>query len=151
MSFPGCSVIKNPPANVGDAGDMSLIIGGEEPLEEEWQPSPVFFFLINLFFYWTSPVFLPENPMDRGVWLATVHGVKKSRTLLSPHALEARSQRDFSTLLFTAAVFTIAKRWKHPKHPLTDEWTIKCGPFIQWKIIQPLEGNSDTCYKIDGP
>ena len=94
---------------------------------------------------------LQELVMDREAWCAVVHGVAKSRTLLSPHALEARPQRDFFTLLFTAAVFTIAERWKHPKHPLTDEWTIKCGPFIQWKIIQPLEGNSDTCYPIDGP
>ena len=28
------------------------------------------------------PVFLPENPMDRGAWWATVHGVAKSHTWL---------------------------------------------------------------------
>ena len=27
-----------------------------------------------------------ENPMDRGVWRATVHGVTKSQTRLSTHA-----------------------------------------------------------------
>ena len=31
MAFPGGSVVKNPPAN---AGDVSLIPGREEPLEE---------------------------------------------------------------------------------------------------------------------
>ena len=30
-----------------------------------------------------TPVFLPENPMDRGAWWATVHGVTKNQTLLS--------------------------------------------------------------------
>ena len=30
----------------------------------------------------STPVFLPENPMDRGAWRATVHGVAKSRTRL---------------------------------------------------------------------
>jgi len=25
----------------------------------------------------STPVFLPENPMDRGVWQATVHGVAR--------------------------------------------------------------------------
>ena len=30
-----------------------------------------------------TPVFLPGNPMDRGAWKATVHGVAKSRTRLS--------------------------------------------------------------------
>ena len=34
------------------------------------------------------PVFLPENPMDRGTWQATVHGVTESDTTepLSKHA-----------------------------------------------------------------
>ena len=35
------------------------------PWRRTWQPTPVFFL---------------ENPMDRGVWRATVHGVAKSRT-----------------------------------------------------------------------
>ena len=32
-----------------------------------------------------TPVFLLENPMDRGAWRATAHGVTKSRTRLSTH------------------------------------------------------------------
>ena len=28
-----------------------------------------------------------ENPMDRGAWWATVHGVAKGQTLLSTHGL----------------------------------------------------------------
>ena len=27
--------------------------------------------------------------------------------------------------MFTAALFTVAKTWKQPKHPSTDEWTKK--------------------------
>ena len=30
-----------------------------------------------------TPIFLPENSMDRGAWRATVHGVPKSQTRLS--------------------------------------------------------------------
>ena len=46
-------------------------LGWEVPLEERgWQPAPVF--LQNL-----------QNPMDRGAWWATVHGVAESRTRLS--------------------------------------------------------------------
>ena len=33
MGFPGGSVVKNPPANAGDAGDMGLIPGREDLLE----------------------------------------------------------------------------------------------------------------------
>ena len=32
-----------------------------------------------------TPVFLPKNPMDRGAWLAMVHGVTKSQTRPSVH------------------------------------------------------------------
>ena len=44
QGFLGGSGIKNPPAN---AGDMGLIPGwgrspGEDPLEKEWEPVPVF-------------------------------------------------------------------------------------------------------------
>ena len=52
-------VVKNPPANVEDAGDVSLIPGlGMNPLQYSCL----------------------ENSMDRGVWPAAVHGVTKSQT-----------------------------------------------------------------------
>ena len=35
------------------------------------------------------------------------------------------SQRDSCTPMFTAALFTIAKTWKQPKCPSTDEWIKK--------------------------
>ena len=34
-------------------------------------------------------------------------------------------QKDTCTLLLTAAQFTIAKTWKQPKCPSTEEWTKK--------------------------
>ena len=37
MVFPGGSVVKNPPANAGDTGDVS-----STPWRREWQPTPVF-------------------------------------------------------------------------------------------------------------
>ena len=40
---------------------------GKMPWRRAWQP---------------TPVFLLENPMDRGAWWATVHGVAKSWTRL---------------------------------------------------------------------
>ena len=35
------------------------------------------------------------------------------------------NQKDTCTPIFTAALFTIAKTWKHPKYPLTKEWIKK--------------------------
>ena len=37
------------------------------------------------------------------------------------------------TTMFIAALFTIARTWKQPKCPWTDE----CGTYIQWNITQP--------------
>ena len=55
--FPGGSVIINPPANAGDVG---LIPGlGRSPGEGNGYPLQYSYL---------------ENPMDRGIWQATVHG-----------------------------------------------------------------------------
>ena len=35
MSFPGGSVVKNPPYNAGDARDTGWSLGQEDPLEED--------------------------------------------------------------------------------------------------------------------
>ena len=57
-------VVKNPPANAGDARDMGLIPG--------WGRSPAVG-NGNLLKYSCL-----ENSMDRGAWQATVQEVKKS-------------------------------------------------------------------------
>ena len=64
--FPGGSVIKNPPANAGDAG--SIPRSGRSP--GGGNGNPLQYSCLG-------------SPMDRGVWWATVHGVAKSRTKLS--------------------------------------------------------------------
>ena len=46
-------------------------------------------------------------------------------------------QKDTRTLVSTAALFVIAKRWKQPKCPSTDEWIEKMWSYIQWNITQP--------------
>ena len=69
MGFPGGTVVKNLPANTGDAVDTGLIPGlGRSPGRLNGNP------------FWYS--FL-ENPMHRGAWWATVHGATKSQTQLS--------------------------------------------------------------------
>ena len=54
-------VVKNPPAKAGDIRDVGLIPGlGRSPGGGHGNPLQY-------------PC--PENPMDRGAWWATVHGV----------------------------------------------------------------------------
>ena len=59
-------VVRNSPPNAGDTGDVGSIPGsGSSPGEGRGNPLQY------------SCV---ENPMDRGTWLATVHGAAKSQT-----------------------------------------------------------------------
>ena len=39
-------------------------------------------------------------------------------------------QKDICTPTFIAALFTIAKTWKQPKRPSTDEWIRRCSIYI---------------------
>ena len=41
--------------------------------------------------------------------------------------------------MFIAALFTIAKAWKQPKCPSTDDWIKMWYIYIQWNITQPLK------------
>ena len=42
MGPPSGAVVKNPPANAGEAGDMGSSPRLDDPLEEEMKPTPVF-------------------------------------------------------------------------------------------------------------
>ena len=62
-------VVKNPPVNAGDTGDICSIPGlGRSPGGGHGNP---------------LQYSCLENPMDRGAWWATVHGIAKSLTRLS--------------------------------------------------------------------
>ena len=65
-------VVKNPPANAWNTGDLGSIPGlGRSP--GGGNGNPLQYSCLG-------------NPMDRGAWWATVHGVAKSQTWLSTHA-----------------------------------------------------------------
>ena len=66
MGFLGDSVVKNPPANARDPG----LIPGSGRSPEEGNGNPLQCSCLG-------------NPMDRGAWRATVHGVAKSWTQLN--------------------------------------------------------------------
>ena len=41
------------------------------------------------------------------------------------HPKKTTIQKDTCTPMFTAALFTIARTWKQPRYPSTDEWIKK--------------------------
>ena len=67
--FPSGAVVKNLRDYAGDARDAGSISGfGRSPGGGNGNP---------------LQYSCLENPMDRGVWWTTVHGIAKSQTLLS--------------------------------------------------------------------
>ena len=66
LGFPCGSAVKDSPANAGDASSIPGL--GSFPGEGSKNP------------LWYSCL---ENPMDRGAWQATIHGVAQSHTRLS--------------------------------------------------------------------
>ena len=70
LGFPGDSAVKNSPASAGDTRDVGSILGSGRSLGEE-NGNPLQCSCL-------------ENPMDRGAWRATVHGVAKGQSGPSP-------------------------------------------------------------------
>ena len=66
MGFPGGSVVKNPPANAGEVG----LIPGMGRSSGGGHGNPLQYSCL-------------KNPMDKGAWWPTVHGVTKNPTRLS--------------------------------------------------------------------
>ena len=56
-----------------------------------------------------------EIPFDTGIPLLGIY----------PKNEALQSEKDRCTPMFIAALFTIAKIWKHPKCPSVDEWIKK--------------------------
>jgi hypothetical protein len=54
-----------------------------------------------------------------------------------PKECDSGYSRGTCTPMFIAVLFTIAKLWKQPRCPTTDEWSRKCGIYTQWNFMQP--------------
>ena len=79
-----------------------------------------------------------ELPFDPAIPLKDIY-LKKMKTLI---------QKDTCTSIFMAALFTVAKIWKQPKCPSTDEWIkriwciyiyvyVYVHIYTQWNAMQP--------------
>ena len=103
-------MVKNPPANAGDIRDVGSIPGSGRSPGGGYGNPPQYSCL--------------ENPMDRGPWQATVHGVTKSQTRLQrirtqasafSEATKRNSKQDYDIFLkikmllmyFSFSTFTV--------------------------------------------
>ena len=107
MGFPGGLVVKNPPANAGNTGSnpgsgRSPGGGNGNPLQYSCL----------------------ENPMDRGAWWATVHGIARVR-----HDIVQQLSSNNCILFYTSQYCTIVifDNLKQNKQK-TSMWDFPSGP-----------------------
>ena len=50
--------------------------------------------------------------------------------------VETTTESDTCTPMLIAVVFTLARTWKQPRCPWTDEWIRKYGTWTQWNIAK---------------
>ena len=109
--FPGGSVVKNLPANVGDTRDAGFIPGlGRSSAEGNGNP----------FQYSCLEIF-----MDRRAWRATVHGVHEGLTWLSPHTSPFERKSEEPTLKGWGAILHLLEEegYLHKLYEIS-AWTI---------------------------
>ena len=87
LGFYGGSEVKNPPASVGDVG----LISGLERSPGGGHGRPLQYSYL-------------ENPMDRGAWWATVHGVTESWRVLKQFSIHACTLKEETVVTENRAV-----------------------------------------------
>ena len=136
--FPGCSVVKNPPANAGDTGS----IPGSERSPGVGISSPFQYSCL-------------ENPMDRGAWRATVCGVTQRRTGLSDCACSTSSDGLLRCVTIFLMLGTEVERLKHGisfwfKPELTFQTIIGYLPFFFFLFVVRVMVTVGCHHRLNG-
>ena len=86
------------------------------------------------------------EPLGRTVWrflkkLKIELPYYLANPLLGIYPEKTIIQKDTCTPMFTAALFTIARSWKQPKCPSTDEWIKKMWHIYTMKYYSAIKRN----------
>ena len=57
-------------------------------------------------------------------------------------------QKETCTTMFIAALFTIARTWKQPKCPLTDEWIMKTWHIYTMECYSAIKRNENELFVV---
>ena len=84
--------------------------------------------------------------MEYGMGFLKKLGIKPSYDLAIPllgmYPEEIKIERDTCIPLFTAALFTIARTWKQPRCPSTDEWIKKLWCIYTMEYYSAIKRNA---------
>ena len=87
------------------------------------------------------------QPLWKTVWrffkrLGTKPLYDPAIPILGIYPEETKIEKDTCIPLFTAALFTIARTWKQPRCPLTDEWIKKSWYIYTMEYCSAIKRNS---------
>ena len=71
--------------------------------------------------------------------------------LLGIYPEETIIEKDTGTLMCTAALFTIARTWKQPRCPSTDEWIKKLWYLYTMEYYSAIKMNAFGANEVDEP
>ena len=85
------------------------------------------------------------QPLWKTVWrFLKKLGIKSTHDpavpLLSIYPEETKTEKDTYILFFIAALFTIARTWKQPRCPSTDEWIKKLWYIYTMECYSAIKG-----------
>ena len=95
--------------------------------------------------------------MIQTLWRTVWRFLKKLKTelpydpaipLLGIYPEKTIIQKDTSTPVFIAALFTIARTWKQPKCPSTDEWIKKMWLLCTMEYYSAIKGNEIELFVV---
>ena len=86
------------------------------------------------------------QPLWRTVWRflkkLEIELTYEAIPLLGIHTEETRSERDMCTPMFITALFIIARTWKQPRCPSTDEWIRKLWHIYTMEYYSAFKKNN---------
>ena len=127
--FPSGSVVKNPPASAGDEGSIPGL--GRSP--EEGNGNPLQYSCLG-------------NPMDRGAWRATVHGVAKELDTTQQLNNNSKEIVAIMLLVITAIDQYVSANFPHfPKDALLSSASIKSTTYLCLCPRPPTTSTTTEC------
>ena len=94
------------------------------------------------FAYITHPLVETSNSIQDTLFQNTSLPYDPEIPLLGIHTEETRIERDTCTPMFIAALFIIARTWKQPRCPSTDEWIRKLWYIYTMEYYSVIKKNT---------
>ena len=93
------------------------------------------------------------QPLGKSVWRRLKKMGYPGIPLLGVYPKEAHAyNKDLCSTMFMAALFVVARNWKQPRCPSTEEWIEKmwCIYTMEFYSAEKKQWNLEICGKLDG-